>query len=167
MQLVIKAYGKFFLEGLAVILLVGYLFGQIEDSDGNKGILHIVGANLEKERDNTTKYEDFVVFQAEGKKGVPIISYVASDVLYTGTYPLSECITAVDDANTALPVHLLGAWDPYGVEIDVTEQAARGELMFEYAGVYTVKVAAADAGNRRSVCLIRIPVNKREMKENL
>ena len=144
------------------MLLFCLLFGQIEDRNGNRGVLHIIGANLPMEEQNTIDYEDFAVYQREGSKRPPAICFNAAKVLYTGTYQVAQCITAVDNANAELPVCLLGAWDPHGVEVDVTEQAARGELVFEHAGVYIVKVAATDAGNRRTVCLIRIPVNKQE-----
>ncbi|MBO5069261.1 MAG: hypothetical protein J6C37_02715 [Roseburia sp.] len=160
MELVIKAYGKLMLEGLAVMLLVVLLFGQIEDADGNRGILRIIGAHLGTEQTGTVEYADFQAYQSEGKKCAPIISYTASSVLYTGTYNLADCITAVDDAGATLQVGLLGMWNPFGEELDVTEQAEVGQMVFEYPGIYTAKVAAVDAGNKKTVCLIQIPVNK-------
>lgn len=161
MELIIKTYGKFLLEGIAVILVFGLLFVQVEDADGNRGILHIIGAHLQMEQTGA-EYTDFITYQSEGKKNAPVISFTASNVLYTGTYSVTDCITAVGDNGVSLPVTLLGVWDPFGVEQDAAAWAERGQLVFEDSGIYTVKVAAVDTANRKTVCLIPIPVNRRK-----
>lgn len=162
MELVIKTYGKFLAEGIVVILLLGLLFWQLEDGNGNRGILQIMGAHFETEQTGAVEYVDFQSYRSEGKRSAPVISYNASNVLYTGSYSIAEYITALDDAGAALTVRLLGMWDPFGVEVDVTEQNGNGEMVFEYSGIYTIKVVAADAGNKRTECLIQIPVNRKK-----
>lgn len=162
MELVIKTYGKFLAEGIVVVLLLGLLFWQLDDGNGNRGILHIMGAHFEAEQTDMGEYVDFQSYQSEGKRSAPVISYNASNALYTGTYSIAEYITAVDDAGAALAVRLLGMWDPFGAEVDVTGQNGNGEMVLEYPGIYTIKVAAADAGNKRTVCLIQIPVNRQK-----
>lgn len=159
MEQIIRAYGKFLLDAAVVSLLLGILLANITDAAGNRGIFHIAGAYLTAADMDARAPEDFAVFREEGKKGAPVISYQETGMLHTGRHVVSEYIKAIDHNGQELPIRLLEVCDAGGNALDACNMETT-ETVFPQAGIYTVKVLAVDAGNRRSVSRIRLPVNE-------
>ncbi len=165
MEQIIKAYGKFLLDGVVVVMLFTMLFGSLEDEVGNRGILHIIGAHLETGNTEGGESADLKAYQSESLRMAPVITYEASELVYTGQYEVSEYIRAVNDAGEELGVRLLSVLYPYGEEQLADDESDRTSMDLESPGIYTVKVSAVDAQNRKTVCRIQIPVNRREAAE--
>ena len=96
MEQIGSMYGKFILEGVAVVCLAVFLFWNISDSDGSIGILQMIGSNLPKVDEEYDSYTDFKeVYKEESNKDAPKISFDAGAV-DTGKIKLSQIIKAID-----------------------------------------------------------------------
>lgn len=159
MEQVIKAYGRFLVEGIVLVALLVILFTGINDEDGNKGVLAVAGAKLEVESVNYNQYTDFIgTYQNECGKAAPVISFIGTH-LYSGTCIIPDFIKATDCAGAELQIKVSSIKDEGGVELIDLYNQDTGEISF-VPGIYTVEVSAKDANNKLTRCTIQIPVSK-------
>lgn len=152
MKGVVKTYGGFLLEAVVFISIV-YLCLQ-------QGYLQLIGTKMPVEEKDYHTYTDFSEhYYAETQKAMPVIGYTTGS-LDTGVYQLFDLIEAYDYAGEKLSLNVHSILNP---KKEAVLWSGEGEqIEFEMPGVYIVTVSAADDGNRRSVCTIKIPVNSRK-----
>lgn len=164
MKQILEAYGEFLLDGVTVTLLFLLVFLKMTDTNGNQGILKMVGATLqtesEKEESLGQRYSDFRVYQTEGKKAKPVITFKGEGALTAGSHDVSDFIKAVDDAGHELPVKIIEIIGPAGTDLDKEELLEQKKIRFPGPGTYTMRVTAVDAANRKTISEIRLPVNR-------
>lgn len=159
MDQIVRAYGKFLLEGMVLVALMVVLFCGITDEAGNRGVLAMVGAQLEVEGMDHNNYTDFRgTYRSESNKLAPIISFVGTH-LYSGTCILPNFVKAVDFSGNELEIKVSSIQDESGAELISRYNHVTGEIDFA-PGIYTVWVSAEDACNRTMNCTIQIPVSK-------
>lgn len=157
MEQVIKAYGKFLLEGIVLVALL-VILTVMSDSAGNKGVFAITGTKLEIDRIDYGQYNDFKgIYQSESNKAAPAIS-VAGTHLYSGVCNIPGFIKATDHTGTELLIKVSSIKDAGGTELIDDYNQATGEINLA-SGIYRVEVSARDANNRQTSCMIQIPVN--------
>lgn len=159
MEQVIRAYGKFILDGTVVVLLMVLVMTQIRDDAGHKGVFEMIGSYLENEIESDREYTDFSVYAGECKKKFPEMCYFPEVVLHTGQHQISQLIRAVDYTGRELPVRLISVRIPDGKEIEL---AGQERVEFQEPGIYEIKASSMEAWNRRTECVFRIPVNREE-----
>lgn len=159
MEQIIKEYGRFIL-GAAVCICLLLLFAGVKDEAGNRGIFHILGAHLDKDP-AAAERDDCSVFAEEGSVQAPTIVYCGNGALYTGDCRLDTMMKAVDGAGNELVVQMKHISGPRGMEWSEAEIAGMPEFSFPMHGIYRITVAAVDAWNRSTTCVICVPVNDR------
>lgn len=157
MKEIIEQYGKTLLTALIIVLLLALVFVKLEDDDGNKGILKIIGAHIGEEVEDYHAYTDYDVYEAEAQKKPPEIKYLGSSIS-VGEYLLQDYISAVSYTGGVLPIKVVSVVDKNGNEISVGDDT---RVYFDKAGIYTVTVSAVDDILKRTICTIKIPVNER------
>ena len=165
MEQIGRTYGKFILEGIVLICLVGiFIFGKRDDSE-DVGILELLGNNLSKVNETYESYMDFKgSYKEESGKEAPVIRYVAGAV-DAGVVNLAQLIKAIDYAGNELEVEILSIRNMDDVELIESYDPDAKKVEFVKAGIYTVRVRARDDGNRTKTCRIKIPVNNRRVME--
>lgn len=156
MEEIVKQYGNMLLEVLIVGLLFVLIFINIEDTDGNKGILQIIGARLYEETADYAAYTDFDAYEEDACKSAPVIEYSGTNIL-VGERNLSDYISAIGYAGSEVPVKIISVVDKNGRELPVTDKQ---KVYFDMTGIYTVTVRAVDNTKKVTVCTIKIPVNE-------
>lgn len=159
MEQIIQTYGKVFLSAVSVTLLAVLLLTTISDEAGNRGIFRILGGYLEAEMKVSAKPEEFQTMETENQKSAPEISMVQSGMFSVGTIKCTEFLKAVDYQGKELPVKLLKLENPAGEEMEEQSQWENGRMEIKEPGIYTLTVQAMDEDNRKTVSVIRIPVN--------
>lgn len=157
MEQIIRNYGKVLLEGVVAALLLLLILSQIRDGDGNRGIFQIVGAQIGSESTDYRAYTDFDVYETDASKAPPVIRYLGENQIQVGECCLSDYIEAESCSGTKLPIKIVEVFDQSGAEVACEEEM---KVVFAEAGIYTIKVQAIDERNKRTVRLIRIPVNE-------
>ena len=166
MEQIGSVYGKFILEGIAVVCLTGFLFWNISDNDGNVGMLEIMGSNLPKIDEEYDSYTDFKqVYNEESNKDAPKISFITGAV-DTGKIKLSQIIKAVDYSGNEINLVVMSIKNMENVELIENCNLETTEIELTNAGVYSVLVKATDDGNRTTECRIKIPVNNKLLLED-
>ena len=165
MEQVIRVYGRFLLEAVVFVMLLVLLSARMTDGQGNYGVFHLIGTHFDVSREETGR-ADFDSFAAESRVSSPVITYRYPGTLFTGTYETDILVGATDAAGESIDVRIRSVTNPYG-ETDLCGNESGGveavrQITFPQSGIYTLRVTATDAHNRRSVCEIRIPVNRRE-----
>lgn len=152
MKQVLKIYGKFMLEGIALSCVVYlWIYGSFFEN---------IGAQLTVETMEYGSYTDFrEIYLRESQKEVPQINYITGNIT-VGAHALAELIEAHDYAERELEIKIHSIINPKGEEQLNHYDEESENINFTMPGVYTIKVSAVDDGNRKSVCLIKIPVNK-------
>jgi len=167
MEQIGRIYGKFILEGIAVVCLSGFLFNNFLDDAGNIGLLYAIGRYLPKVEEKYDSYTDFgEIYLEESHKSAPEIKYVAGAV-DTGVVQLSQIIKAVDYSGSELAIEILSIKNMDDVEMIEVCNLETTQIVFERAGIYRVEVRAVDDGNRVTKCQIKIPVNRKIMMEDV
>lgn len=162
MEQVIRVYGKFLLDAFLLGALIGLLLVNVQDAEGNRGIFTIIGAHIETGTHSNSEFLDYKVYESQSERSAPVIAYVREGLLYTGKYTAAEIVKASDNTGRELPVLLLSLCSPYGVELLEKDKSGITEIEFSCPGIYVLKAAAVDEWNRKSVCTIRLPVNRQE-----
>lgn len=160
MKHITEELGKTLLDLLVAGLLITYLFVTIEDDAGNRGVLQIMGANIQEAGTDYGSYCDFDVYEAEAEKDAPVLSRRASVPVSPGIYRITEDIRAVDYGGQEIPVKLVRAWGIHGEELTVQYQTDTAGVEFSQPGIYTVLVYAVDDMHKKTVCRVKIPVNR-------
>lgn len=158
-------YGKFILEGIAVISLIGFLFWNMSDNDGNVGVLEIIGGKLPAVNEEYDSYTDFkAVYKEESNKDAPKISLITGAV-NVGKINLSHVIKAVDYSGNEIKLAVMSIKNMENEELIENCNTETTEIELRNAGVYSVLVKATDDGNRTTECRIKIPVNNKTFLE--
>ena len=160
MKQVIEIYGKFLLEAVSVAALVLFLLTGIHDSEGNRGIFQMIGAELPVGSFADENYIDSEIYGQESRKKMPVIRFETEDIIKKGKQKLSDYIIAEDYAANRLAIRILCIKDPEQMDITGDYKGDTTEILFPEAGIYTVTVEAKDDANRKSVNVIKIPVNE-------
>lgn len=157
MEQVTRSYGRFLLDAMAVLLLIGALFFGATDAEGNRGLPAIIGARVpEEEPAGSSDFEEFAI---ESRKAFPTFSFSGGGALVGGEYGVSDIVTARDYRGQALPVSVRSIIDPTGAEQIGAYVGEVSRVQFAIRGIYTLKVAATDAWNRTEVATVKVPVN--------
>lgn len=159
MEQIIRIYGKMLLEIITVMLLILFLFYNIQDEEGNRGIFKIVGAQITVESTDYHTYSDFGMYLEESKKEYPVITFDAGRSICRGTFFVSDYAKATDYADRDIRLEVRSILDPAGNENLDTYNKETMEASIPVPGVYVMEVSATDQENRKTVCTIRIPVN--------
>ncbi|MBQ8278249.1 MAG: hypothetical protein IJZ23_00230 [Roseburia sp.] len=160
MEQVVRIYGKFVLESVAMICMVGFLFCKMTDEDGNTGMFKVVGAKLPMESEDYNAYTDFrQTYQEESNKAAPQITYVGG-TLSVGVSCLRDVIKAFDYSGRELEIAIMSIKGIDGSELIGDYNTETSEINLTQAGVYVVTVSAGDDIHKVSQCTVRIPVNK-------
>ena len=159
MKQVIEVYGKFLLEAVGVAALALLLLVGIRDTEGNRGIFQMVGAKLPVE-----SYFDAEIYKSESEKQPPTIRLQLETMIKTGTQKISDYLIAEDYDANLLPIKILCVINPEGTDITGDCNSDTTEILFPEPGIYTVTLAAKDDGNRKTIKVVKIPVND-ERKE--
>lgn len=166
MEQIGSMYGKFILEGVAVVCLAVFLFWNISDSDGSIGILQMIGSNLPKVDEEYDSYTDFKeVYKEESNKDAPKISFDAGAV-DTGKIKLSRIIKAIDYSGNEMKLVIVSIKNMKDMELIENYNPETTEIELTEAGVYSVLVKVTDDGNRTTECSIKIPVNNKVLLED-
>lgn len=156
MEQVIKNYGGFLLDALVLVVLMALLLTQVTDAEGNKGVFCIIGAGMETDEIDYAAYTDIDTYVTESSRQAPVISFDGNSVIHVGNTCLTDHIKAADHTGTELQIKVLAVMDYTGAELVCNNAVAD----FPRAGIYTVKVTAVDAWNRRTTSEIRLAVNE-------
>ena len=160
MREVIEHYGKFILNGMIVLALMTLMFVDLIDSEGNRGIYAITGAQIDIENVNYHTYTDFNgTYKIESEKTAPRISF-ESGRLVVGMHTLSNYIKAVDDAGNNLAIKVISIKAPNKTEIIGTYNHATTEIHMFQPGVYTITLEALDDSNKSTKAAIQVPINR-------
>jgi len=165
MEQIGKTYGRFILEGIAVVFLTVLLLCGSSSEGTGVGILAKLGEYLPQEDKNYELYSDFRdVYKQESLKSAPRIEYVtgAADA---GIVSVDEIIKAYDYDEEELELRVLSIKNMEGEELVESYDSENMEINLEYAGIYVFLVEAVDDGNRVTKCSIRVPVNSRIGRE--
>ncbi|MBR5566165.1 MAG: hypothetical protein IKW08_08400 [Roseburia sp.] len=167
MEQIGSLYGKFILEGIVVVCLAGFLFCNISDTDGNAGMLEMIGSNLPKIDEKYDSYTDFKeVYKEESNKDAPKIFLIAGAV-DIGKIKLSQIIKAVDYSGSEIKLEVMSIKNMQNEELIENYNLETMEIDLTNAGVYSVLVKATDDGNRTTECQIKIPVNNKQLLEDV
>ncbi len=165
MKQVIEVYGKFLLEAAGVAALALLLLVGIRDTEGNRGIFRMVGAKLPVESTVVEDYLDAEIYKSESAKQPPAIRLQLEAMIETGTQKISDYLIAEDYDANLLPIKILSVINPEGTDITGDCNPDTTEILFAKPGIYTVTVEAKDDGNRKTIKVVKIPVNdEREEK---
>lgn len=156
MKQIIDIYGRFLLDVAIVVLLVVLLFSQVQDENGNQGVIQIIGARIDTTDIDYAGYTDFDTYVLDSVKEAPVITYTGSNAIRVGTRRLSDYIKAADYAGSELLIHIISVTSSAGVELACSVDT---DVEFAQAGIYTVRVKAVDGINKKTVSEIQIPVN--------
>lgn len=159
MQQMIRTYGKLLLELLILGLLMVLLFSTVVDEKGNRGILNIIGANLQTGETDYDTYADFDVYMEESRKEAPVIMYETSGTMSTGQVKLTDYIGAYNQAGERLPLKVISIRSSDGAELLDTYNPDTSEIEIMQPGIYIIELSAVDEINKRTTCQIRMPVN--------
>lgn len=157
MEQISRTYGRFLLEAVVFGLLMVLLLGKITDENGNHGLFQIIGGYLQKEI-RCVPGEDFQMYQIEGQKRAPIISYMHCGIRYTGWCPIGNIVQASDYTGQPISVKVQSICNPKGMEQIGLYDGEITQIQFEERGIYVLEVSATDAWNRTSTYCIRIPI---------
>lgn len=92
----------------------------------------------------------------------PVFHSEITQSLETGTYRLTDCISATDYNGNPLPVELTGMWYMDGEELTDCYDPVTKEISFERSGIYTLKLSAVDDMDQTGMCSVKVPVNNRK-----
>ena len=159
MKQVIEIYGKFLLEVVSMAALVLLLLTGISDSEGNRGLFQMVGAKLPVGSFADENYPDLKIYEQESSKQQPTVYFRSATMIKKGKRKLSDYIIAEDYAANQLPIRILCVKNPEETEITGECDNDTTEILFAESGIYTVTVAAKDDGNRKTIKVVKIPVN--------
>lgn len=154
MEQIIKNYGGFLLDAMVLVVLMTLLFMQTTDAEGNRGILHIIGAGIETDGIDYAAYTDIDTYMTESSKPAPVISFDGNSIIHVGNINLADYIKAMDCTGAELQIRVLAVTDSTGAELPCSDT-----INFSRAGIYSVTVTAVDAWNKRTTSEIRIVVN--------
>lgn len=161
MREVVEHYGRFILDGMVVIALIAIIFINLTDSEGNKGIFAITGAQLAISDQNYHTYTDFKgTYKIESEKTAPTI-YFECDRLEVGVHALSNYIKAVDYVGNNLAIKVISIKAPDGTEVIGEYNHLTTEINMVQSGVYTVTVSVLNDSNRTTNATIQIPMNRK------
>lgn len=160
MEKIINEYGKFLLDAMVVALLIAFLFGNVTDDEGNRGVFHIIGAHLQTWDTDYEAYTDYNSYAVESDCIPPVISYDGTLTMRTGTSRVTDFIRAKAWDGTELAVNVVSVKNSGGIDMLGKYNPDTQELQLDYPGIYTIRVSAKDAWNREQKCDIRIPVSR-------
>lgn len=156
MKEIIEQYGKMLIESLILGMLLLLIFAGVEDEDGNKGVLQIIGAGIHEVPNDYTSYTDFDTYEADSYKSAPEIEYSGGNFLI-GELNLCDYITATGYAGNEVPIKIISVVDRTGRELPVIDEQ---RVYFNTAGVYVVTIKAVDNTKKETISTIKIPVNE-------
>lgn len=159
MEQIIRTYGVFLLETVAILFMLILLFYGITDEGGNRGVLRMIGHYLEGEQEEIPAGHDFAVFQEEGGKASPQIVCELGQALDVGMYRMDTYIKAIDSSGREIPIKITNVFNEQGDDVTLNE-TNNMEVFFNKAGIYTIWVTAMDESNKISRSQVRIPVNE-------
>lgn len=156
MKEIIEQYGKMLIESLILGMLLLLIFAGVEDEDGNKGVLQIIGAGIHEVPNDYTSYTDFDTYEADSYKSAPEIEYSGGNFLI-GELNLCDYITATGYAGNEVPIKIISVVEQSGRELPVIDEQ---RVYFNTAGVYVVTIKAVDNTKKETISTIKIPVNE-------
>ncbi len=156
MKEIIEQYGKMLIESLILGMLLLLIFAGVEDEDGNKGVLQIIGAGIHEETNDYTSYTDFDTYETDSYKRAPEIEYSGGN-FSIGEWNLCDYITATGYAGNEVPIKIISVVDRTGRELPVIDEQ---RVYFNTAGVYVVTIKAVDNTKKETIDTIKIPVNE-------
>lgn len=156
MEKIVKTYGRFFLAGSVVALLMVMIFFRITDNEGRVGALNIIGEQIRTEDFRYHDYTDYDMYLANAAREKPTIHYSGSNSIRVGNVTLSDYIYAKNYNGQPLTIKVENVIDPQGTEVLCDENF---KVNCSIPGIYVVTVSAVDDINKKTVSAIRVPVN--------
>ena len=155
MEKIVKEYGNTILEIVCMVLFIGILLTRVSDGQGHQGIFEIVGAYEHQESEDYSTYQDYQVFEREGAKEAPAITYAVSGQMKATANRLSDFLTVVDYNGQPVSYKITKISDWRGNEVADAYDRAAQTITFP-----AIRIKAVDGANRKSIVDIRVPVTK-------
>lgn len=160
MREIIKQYGGFLLEAIVLVLLCSFLFINMKDNNGNKGVFAILGANITTVNVDYGSYSDFASFKNEAAKTEPDIKYKRTDQMYTISNLLSDYVEITTYSGNTAHLKVISLNDESGNDCLGAYNETDGTITFSNPGIYTIRLRATDEINKRKTVDIKIPVER-------
>lgn len=160
MKEIIKQYGGFILEAIVFALLCFFLFTNITDNNGNKGVFAIIGSNIPTVNVDYDTYSDFTSFKIEAEKTSPEIEYKRTDQMYTVSNLLADYIKVTTYSGNPAHIKVLSLNDENGNDCTSAYNETDGTITFSNPGIYTIRLKATDDINKKKIVDIKIPVER-------
>ena len=160
MKEIIRQYGGFFVEAIVLVSLCFFLFINITDNNGNKGVFAIIGSNIPTVNVDYGTYSDFASFKSEAAKTAPDIEYKRTDQMYTISNLLSDYIGTTTYSGNAAHIKVLSLNDENGNDCLEAYNETDGTITFSNPGIYVIRIKATDDINKKSIVDIEIPVER-------
>lgn len=161
MKKIFVQYGNSILELLLIIGLTTFVFTNMTDTNGNKGLYNILSSYAEPQVINYETYQDKTAAVAFSEIEEPIITLNTNkQYKINTTYKLSDYIQATDANN--LSVKIIVKNITYQDESDCMDIYSKetGDITFSKVGVYTLKIKTIDSNNFIFNTKINININR-------
>ena len=156
MKLIIENYGRFLLEGIALVSIMGILFHGISDG---KGVMQLIGENAVIHKNQYELYSDFrEVYKTESEKEPPKFSCDVGNVA-VGNHMLSDYIKACDCEGKSLSFQIMRIIAPDGSDVTDTYNQDTTEIWLSQFGVYHLCLTSMDEQRRTTQITLQLPVN--------
>lgn len=158
MEKIIKTYGQFILNVIIMLILLTYLFLNITDSEGNRGIMNVLGAHMQTRSIDYASYNDFDTYKTEAVKPAPEINYITSNQMHVGLNSISSYFSTVSPTGIR-SFKVIDISDSFGNSVLAGYDATNQTISFPSAGIYTIRMQAVDEINKKKIVDVRVPVS--------
>lgn len=159
MEQIIRTYGRFILDAVALFIIFTLIFVNMTDGEGNKGVINILGAHMQTPSVEYESYTDFDLYAQEAAKPSPQIESNAMR-MNVGMNQVGDYITATSSSGTPLEVKVLDITDMTGNSQMANYDESSHTVTLPAQGIYTFRVYTIDEVNQRTIVDINIPVTR-------
>lgn len=159
MEQIIRNYGRFLVCGMAFAAAFWLFFGREGQADAQWSVRRAAAAEF-MPAVNEAGDEDLLTLNTEGARPAPRIIWKYAGALDTGSYAVGELTEASDYAGAPVAVQVRGIEGEEAGSGVLIEDEGR-VLRFLRKGIYLLRLSAADAQGRRSICEVQVAVNGR------
>lgn len=159
MEQIIRTFGRFILDAVALMAVFALIFTNMTDEEGNRGIINILGAHMQTPSIEYVSYTDFDKYSQEAAKSSPRIECNALQMT-VGTNQVGDFLTATSSSGASLEVEVMDITDIAGNSYMANYDESSNTVTLSAQGVYTFRVCSVDEINQRSIVDINIPVTK-------
>lgn len=165
MKNIFETYGHFMLEGMTVVLVLGFLFST-KDNEGNQGVLKLLGGVWNQGYEDILWDTGFMLYEEEAAKAFPSVVFAYDNKIYVNEpLPLLSFLRISGNKEQSLRMKVLDITDSAGtIKMDCYNEQT-GTVCFPTEGIYKLKLSVKDASNKKYSCAINVPVSRRGYDE--